>query len=209
MLELQGSEALKEVFLDDQNVFCIKCERLVPKKVKGNVKRHLNSSDHLQIDVGAQKKQQLINESNGLLVSNDVKVNSVRCIPCGNDNLSTKTIRQLQDHLNRTNHQSYIEAYEKYVQEDPAFNNWRKARSRVKNAKMFEMASDIPYMKVLMDEEHPFTCKYYCEKCSKNLRRHNEDAFVEHVEQTHAADSNGFDAVDFGRDLCSLFLARM
>lgn len=209
MSVFQGSEDLKEVFQDDGNVFCIKCEKLVPNRVKGNVKRHLETPTHLQINVGVQKKQRLIDENNGLLVSNDAEINSVRCIPCGNDNLPTKTIKQLTEHLKHTNHRKYIEAYEKYVQEDPAFKNWGKARSRVNHANMFELVSDVPYMKAQIDEQHPFACKYYCEKCNKNLRRQTEDAFRAHVKDTHATDSNGFDAMEFGHDVCSLFMARM
>lgn len=96
------------------------------------------------------------------------------------------------------------------VQEDPTFdNNWEKVRKRVDQSKMYDMASKVPYMKVQMDNESPFDCKYFCEKCNKTLTYQTPSAFNTHIQQVHMTDSNGIDAMEFGNDVCTLFMGRM
>lgn len=64
-------------------------------------------------------------------------------------------------------------------------------------------------MKIQMDEESPFACKYFCEKCNKTLRDRFPATFVKHTTEVHMVDSNGADSIEFGRDVCALFMARV
>lgn len=206
LLELPGSEHLKPIFLDQQYVFCLKCKVRIQKS-PSRVKVHLESVKHQGGDL--EVKQRKIHESNGWLVSNDPNVNSIRCIPCGNVIVDTKTLKQFNQHLNCTNHRNYIEAYEVCVKDDPTFNNWDKARSRYKNRNMYEIASNVSYMRVQMDDGFPFECHYFCGKCNKTLRDRSNATFNKHVGEVHIADSNGFDAMEFNNDVRALFMARM